>query len=44
MKTERYITIKFIKNNKINTNKLAEFFARKYSEKFIDKQNEDVVK
>ena len=33
MKKERKITIKVIENNKINTNRLSEFFARKYSEK-----------
>jgi len=33
MRKEREITIKVIENNKINNNRLAEFFARKYSEK-----------
>ena len=33
MQKERKITIKVIENNKINIRKLAEFFARKYSEK-----------
>lgn len=33
MRKEREITIKVIKNNKINTNRLSEFFSRKYSEK-----------
>lgn len=37
MKKERDITIKVISNNKININKLADFFARKYSEKDIMK-------
>ena len=37
MKKERNITIKVIKNNKININRLAEFFARKYSERNIMK-------
>ena len=32
MKKEREITIKVIENKKINTNRLVEFFARKYSE------------
>ena len=39
MKKERDITIKFIYNNKINNRKLAEFFARKYSEEIVAKQN-----
>lgn len=38
MKKERNITIKVIRNNKININKLAEYFARKYSEQYIKKQ------
>lgn len=33
MKKEREITIKVIKNNKININRFADFFARKYNEK-----------
>lgn len=33
MKKEREITINVIESNKINNRKLAEFFARKYSEK-----------
>jgi hypothetical protein len=37
MKKEREITVKVINNKKINTNRLAEFFARKYSEKNIKK-------
>ena len=37
---ERNITIKVIENKKINTNRLANFFARKYNEKYIEKQNE----
>lgn len=39
MKKERDITIKVISNNKINMNRLAEFFARKYSEKYINKKS-----
>jgi hypothetical protein len=39
MKKERSITIKVIDNNKINLNKLAEYFARKYSEKYISKKS-----
>ena len=35
VRKEREITIKVIENNKINMNKLIEFFARKYSEKHI---------
>lgn len=35
MRKEREITIKVIENKKVNYNRLAEFFARKYS----DKQN-----
>ena len=30
---EREITIKVIENNKVNIKRLAEFFARRYSEK-----------
>ena len=36
-KKEREIIIKVIENKKTNTNRLAEFFARKYSEKNIEK-------
>ena len=32
MKKEREITIKVIENKKINIRRLAEYFARKYSE------------
>lgn len=39
MKKERGITIKVIENKKINYNKLANFFARKYSEKYINKKS-----
>lgn len=39
MKKEREITIKVIENKKININRLADFFARKYSEKEFDKEN-----
>jgi len=38
MRKEREITIKVIESKQINTNRLVEFFARKYSEKNI-KQN-----
>lgn len=37
MRKERKITVKIIENKKINTNRLAEFFARKYSEKNVKK-------
>lgn len=37
LRKERKITIKVIKNKNINTNRLAEFFAKKYSEKKIEK-------
>lgn len=39
MRKEREITIKVIENKKINNHRLAEFFARKYSEKDTEKQN-----
>ena len=39
MRKEREITIKVIENKRINTNRLVEFFARKYGEKNITKQN-----
>lgn len=39
MRKERSITIKVIKNKNINHNKLADFFARKYSEKYINKKS-----
>ena len=39
MRKERNITIKVIENKKINTNRLTEFFARKYSEKNIEKKD-----
>ena len=39
MRKERNITVKVIENKKINTNRLAEFFARKYSEKIIEKKD-----
>lgn len=38
MRKERQITIKVIENKKINTNRLAIFFARKYSERIADRQ------
>ena len=37
MRKERNITIKIIENKRINTNRLIEFFARKYNEKNIKK-------
>ena len=39
MKKERSITIKVIENKKIYYNKIAYFFARKYSEKYINKKS-----
>ena len=36
---ERDIIIKVIENKGINTNRLIEFFARKYSEKDINKKS-----
>ncbi len=39
MRKEREITIKVIENKKLNKNRLIEFFARKYSEKIVEKQN-----
>lgn len=36
MRKEREITIKVINDKNINYRKLAEFFARKYSEKKIE--------
>lgn len=39
MRKEREITINVIDNKKINTNRLVEYFARKYSEKYIEKQD-----
>ena len=39
MRKERSITIKVIENKTINKNMLVDFFARKYSEKDINKQN-----
>lgn len=39
MRKERKITIKVIENSKINYRRLAEFFARKYSEKNIEKKD-----
>lgn len=39
MRKERSITVKVIEDKKINTNRLAEFFARKYSEKNIEKKD-----
>lgn len=38
MKKERDITIKVIQDKKINNHRLAEFFARKYSEKKCKKK------
>lgn len=37
MRKERSIIIKVIENKKINHNRLAEFFAKKYSENKIKK-------
>ena len=39
MRKERNITINVIKNNKINYHRLAEYFARKYSEKVIKEKS-----
>lgn len=39
-KKERNITIKVIENKKTNTNRLAEFFSRKYSEKIAEEMKE----
>lgn len=39
MRKERKITVKVIENNKVNVNKLVDFFARKYSEKYGEKIN-----
>ena len=39
MRKEREITIKVIENKKINTNRLVEYFARKYSEKDIKQKS-----
>lgn len=39
MRKKRSITIKVIENKKIYYNKLADFFARKYSEKYINKKS-----
>lgn len=39
MKKEHNITIKVIENKKIYYDKLADFFARKYSEKYINKKS-----
>jgi hypothetical protein len=38
MKKEREITINVINNNNMNYKKLANFFARKHSEKNIKKE------
>lgn len=39
MRKEREITIKIIENKKINIQRLADFFASKYSEKNINKKS-----
>lgn len=39
MRKERNITIKVIENKRINNNRLIEFFARKYSEKYIKQKS-----
>ena len=44
MRKERDITIKLIQNNKINSRRLAEFFARKYSEEAANSQNKHNIK
>lgn len=36
---DRDITIKVIENKKINTNRLANYFARKYSEKIAKEKS-----
>lgn len=37
MKKERDITINVINNKKVNINRLAEYFSRRYTEKYIEK-------
>lgn len=44
MRKERHITIKVIENSKINNRRLAEFFARKYSERDMIKQRQKCKK
>lgn len=39
MQKERDITIKLIQDKKINNHRLAEFFARKYGEKYIKEKS-----
>lgn len=39
MKKERDITIKVINNKKVNMNRLAEYFSRKYTEKHTNKKS-----
>lgn len=40
MQKERDIIIKVIESKNINNKRLADFFARKYSERYIKKQSE----
>lgn len=40
MQKERDIIIKVIENKNINNKRLAEFFAGKYSERYIKRQSE----
>lgn len=39
MRKERKTTVKVIENNKININRLVEFFARKYIEQTVNKKS-----
>lgn len=39
VRKDRNITINVIENKKINTNRLIEFFARKYSEKIAKEKS-----
>ena len=39
MKKERDITINVIENKKININRLAEYFSKKYIEKHTNKKS-----
>lgn len=43
IRSEREITIKVIENKKININKLAEFFARKYNDNNIKNRKKKAV-
>lgn len=42
MRKERELTIKVIESNKININRLVDFFARKYGEKLNKIDNQKV--